>query len=104
MDAINCMKIIVFKRKFGVLVFYFVFAIRRRHTRSYGDWSSDVCSSDLDGHVASPTAVSMLHAGVLMKLGAFGVMRIGMVLVPDAAAWWAPIVGAVAVINILYGA
>ncbi|MCE9595454.1 MAG: NADH-quinone oxidoreductase subunit M [Planctomycetes bacterium] len=57
-----------------------------------------------DGHASAPTAVSMLHAGVLMKLGAFGVMRIGMVLVPDAAAVWAPIVGTVAVINILYGA
>lgn len=57
-----------------------------------------------DGHASAPTAVSMLHAGVLMKLGAFGVLRIGMVLVPDAAAVWAPIVGAVAVINILYGA
>jgi NADH-quinone oxidoreductase subunit M len=57
-----------------------------------------------DGHASAPTAVSMLHAGVLMKLGAFGVLRIGMVLVPDAALWWAPIVGAVAVINVLYGA
>lgn len=57
-----------------------------------------------DGHASAPTAVSMLHAGVLMKLGAFGVMRVGMVLVPDAAATWAPIVGAVAVVNILYGA
>ncbi len=57
-----------------------------------------------DGHASAPTAVSMLHAGVLMKLGAFGVMRIGMVLAPDAAAAWAPIVGAVAVVNVLYGA
>ena len=57
-----------------------------------------------DGHASAPTAVSMLHAGVLMKLGAFGVMRIGMVLCPDAAATWAPIVGAVAVVNVLYGA
>ncbi len=57
-----------------------------------------------DGHASAPTAVSMLHAGVLMKLGAFGVMRIGMVLAPDAAATWAPIVGGVAVINVLYGA
>lgn len=57
-----------------------------------------------DGHASAPTAVSMLHAGVLMKLGAFGVLRIGMVLVPDAAAIWAPLVGAVAVVNILYGA
>src|SRR5207248_9185568 len=29
------------------LVFFFFFSSRRRHTRSYGDWSSDVCSSDL---------------------------------------------------------
>ncbi len=57
-----------------------------------------------DGHASAPTAVSMLHAGVLMKLGAFGVMRIGMVLAPDAAATWAPLVGGVAVINVLYGA
>jgi NADH-quinone oxidoreductase subunit M len=57
-----------------------------------------------DGHASAPTAVSMLHAGVLMKLGAFGVMRIGFVLAPDAAAVWAPVVGAVAVVNILYGA
>ncbi len=57
-----------------------------------------------DGHASAPTAVSMLHAGVLMKLGAFGVMRIGMVMLPDAAATLAPLVGAVAVINVLYGA
>src|SRR5207248_4573677 len=30
-----------------LLVFFFFFSSRRRHTRSYGDWSSDVCSSDL---------------------------------------------------------
>jgi len=57
-----------------------------------------------DGHASAPTAVSMLHAGVLMKLGAFGVIRVGMVLLPEAAQAWAPIVGAVAVINVLYGA
>ena len=57
-----------------------------------------------DGHASAPTAVSMLHAGVLMKLGAFGVMRIGMVLLPSGAAEWVNWVGAVAVINILYGA
>src|SRR5207248_8857586 len=31
------------------LIFFFFFSSRRRHTRSYGDWSSDVCSSDLSG-------------------------------------------------------
>src|SRR5437867_9571788 len=31
------------------LLLFFFFSSRRRHTRSYGDWSSDVCSSDLEG-------------------------------------------------------
>lgn len=57
-----------------------------------------------DGHASAPTAVSMLHAGVLMKLGAFGVMRIGMLMLPEGAHIWAPAVGVVAIINILYGA
>jgi len=57
-----------------------------------------------DGHASAPTAVSMLHAGVLMKLGAFGVMRVGMVMLPEGAAFWAPWVGTVAVINVVYGA
>jgi len=57
-----------------------------------------------DGHASAPTAVSMLHAGVLMKLGAFGVMRVGFMMLPEGAIAWAPLVGSVAVINILYGA
>jgi len=57
-----------------------------------------------DGHASAPTAVSMLHAGVLMKLGAYGVLRIGVGLLPAGAQFWAPLVGGVAVINILYGA
>ena len=57
-----------------------------------------------DGHAAAPTAVSMLHAGVLMKLGAFGVIRVGMMLLPEGALAWAWVVGTVAVINIVYGA
>ena len=57
-----------------------------------------------DGHAAAPTAVSMLHAGVLMKLGAFGVIRVGMLMLPEGALAWAPIVGFVAVVNIVYGA
>jgi NADH-quinone oxidoreductase subunit M len=57
-----------------------------------------------DGHASAPTAVSMLHAGVLMKLGAFGVLRVGMMMLPEGAKIWAPVVGAVAVINVVYGA
>ena len=57
-----------------------------------------------DGHMSAPTAVSMVHAGVLMKLGAFGVIRIGMMMLPEGALFWAPWVGGVAVVNVLYGA
>lgn len=56
------------------------------------------------GHVAAPTAVSMLHAGVLMKLGAFGILRIGMTLLPHGAQVWAPLFAALATVNIVYGA
>ena len=57
-----------------------------------------------DGHASAPTAVSMLHAGVLMKLGAYGVVRLGLGLVPMGAIEWAWLVGAIACINIVYGA
>jgi len=57
-----------------------------------------------DGHASAPTAVSMLHAGVLMKLGAYGVVRVGMGLLPEGAADLAWLVGTVACINIVYGA
>ena len=57
-----------------------------------------------DGHASAPTAVSMLHAGVLMKLGAYGVVRLGMGLLPDAAVELAWLVGGIACINVVYGA
>jgi NADH-quinone oxidoreductase subunit M len=57
-----------------------------------------------DGHAAAPTAVSMLHAGVLMKLGAYGVVRLGMGLLPEGARDLAWLVGVIACINIVYGA
>jgi NADH-quinone oxidoreductase subunit M len=57
-----------------------------------------------DGHAAAPTAVSMLHAGVLMKLGAYGVLRLGMGLLPDGASSLVWLVGGIACINIVYGA
>ncbi len=56
------------------------------------------------GHVAAPTAVSMLHAGVLMKLGAFGILRVAMTILPVGAAQWAPVFAVAATINIVYGA
>jgi NADH-quinone oxidoreductase subunit M len=57
-----------------------------------------------DGHASAPTAVSMLHAGVLMKLGAYGVVRVGMGLLPDGARDLAWLVGGIACINVVYGA
>lgn len=56
------------------------------------------------GHVAAPTAVSMLHAGVLMKLGAFGIFRIAMPCLPEGALYWAPTFAILATIGIVYGA
>lgn len=57
-----------------------------------------------DGHVAAPTAVSMLHAGVLMKLGAFGIIRLGIQLLPQGAAFWMPGLMVLATVNVVYGA
>ena len=57
-----------------------------------------------DGHASAPTAVSMLHAGVLMKLGAYGVLRLGMGLLSDGTQQWAWLMGSIACINIVYGA
>ena len=57
-----------------------------------------------DGHVAAPTAVSMVHAGVLMKLGAYGIIRVGMVLLPEGADIWMPVLIVLGTVNVLYGA
>ncbi|HWO94471.1 MAG TPA: NADH-quinone oxidoreductase subunit M, partial [Dehalococcoidia bacterium] len=57
-----------------------------------------------DGHVAAPTAVSMLHAGVLMKLGAFGILRVSMTLMPEGAEFWMPGLMVLGTINAVYGA
>jgi NADH-quinone oxidoreductase subunit M len=56
------------------------------------------------GHVAAPTSVSMLHAGVLMKLGAFGILRVAIGILPAGAAYWAPTAAALATVGIVYGA
>ncbi|MEK7447087.1 MAG: NADH-quinone oxidoreductase subunit M [candidate division NC10 bacterium] len=57
-----------------------------------------------DGHASAPTAVSMLHAGVLMKLGAYGFVRLGLGLLPEGTHQWVWLVGTIACINIVYGA
>jgi len=57
-----------------------------------------------DGHVAAPTAVSMFHAGVLMKLGAFAALRVGIMLLPIGALHWRWLILALALVNVVYGA
>lgn len=57
-----------------------------------------------DGHVAAPTAVSMLLAGVEMKVGVFAALRVGLMLLPDGMRIWAPLIFVLATINVVYGA
>lgn len=56
-----------------------------------------------DGHASAPTAVSMLHAGVLMKLGAYGCLVIAVWLLPDGAKFWFPVIAILTLVNIIYG-
>lgn len=57
-----------------------------------------------DGHVAAPTAVSMFHAGVLMKLGAFASLRVGIMLLPEGAQTWSWLIMLFAAVAVVYGA
>lgn len=56
------------------------------------------------GHVAAPTAASMLLAGVVMKLGAYGCLRVAMTLFPEGLEAWKYWIAVLAVIGIVYGA
>ncbi len=56
-----------------------------------------------DAHTAAPTVGSVLLAGVLLKMGTYGLIRIAVPLVPDGAQTLAPFLGALAVVGILYG-
>jgi len=62
------------QQKLAFLLFYLGFGILA------GVWPFHTWSPV--GHVAAPTGVSMIHAGVLMKIGAFGILRVGMLLCP----------------------
>lgn len=57
-----------------------------------------------DGHASAPTAVSMLHAGVLMKLGGYGAFRVGIYLMPEAAKVIGPYFLVLSAIGVVYGA
>ncbi|HNR42103.1 MAG TPA: NADH-quinone oxidoreductase subunit M, partial [Bacteroidales bacterium] len=57
-----------------------------------------------DGHSSAPTAVSMLHAGVLMKLGGYGAFRVAIFLMPEAARELSWIFIILTTISVVYGA
>ena len=57
-----------------------------------------------DGHASAPTAVSMLHAGVLMKLGGYGCFRVAMYLLPEAAHELSWVFIILTTISVVYGA
>jgi NADH-quinone oxidoreductase subunit M len=88
-----------FSRDFQILWFPFVFigfAILGG-IFPFHNWSPD-------GHVAAPTAVSMFHAGVLMKLGAFAALRVGIMLLPEGARYHLPWMIFLTLVNVVYGA
>ena len=57
-----------------------------------------------DAHTEAPTQGSVILAAVLLKLGTYGFIRIAIPILPEAAKEWAPFIGGLAVIGIIYGA
>lgn len=57
-----------------------------------------------DGYAGAPTAVSMIHAGVLKKIGGYGLIRIGIYILPLGAKYAAPVIAVLAIGNIIYAA
>ena len=57
-----------------------------------------------DGHSSAPTAASMFLAGISMKLGGYGCLRVATFLLPEAAHYYAPVIILLATIAIIYGA
>lgn len=55
-----------------------------------------------DGYSAAPTAVSMINAGVLKKIGGYALIRIGFFILPFGAKFWAPVIALLATINVVY--
>ncbi len=57
-----------------------------------------------DAHTQAPTQGSVILAAILLKLGTYGFVRIAIPVLPEAAKAWAPYIGGLAVIGIIYGA
>ena len=84
------------QQKFAFILLYLGFGILA------GVWPFHTWSPV--GHSAAPHAVSMVHAGVLMKIGAFGVLRLAIMLCPLGWQYWAQLMALLAAIGIIYGA
>jgi NADH-quinone oxidoreductase subunit M len=84
-----------FQEKFAFIFLYLGFGILA------GVWPFHTWSPV--GHVAAPTSVSMIHAGVLMKLGAFGILRVAVFLFPEGWQYWSQLMALLATIGIVYG-
>ena len=82
--------------KFIMLGFFIAFAVKLP--------SIPVHSWLPDAHTQAPTAGSVLLAGVLLKTGAYGLIRFVIFLFPEASQWFAPTAVILAVVSILYGA
>jgi NADH-quinone oxidoreductase subunit M len=85
-----------YQQKFAFILLYIGFGILA------GVWPFHTWSPV--GHVAAPHAVSMVHAGVLMKIGAFAILRVGIFLCPQGWQHWAQLMAVLATIGIVYGA
>jgi NADH-quinone oxidoreductase subunit M len=57
-----------------------------------------------DAHVEAPTAASVLLAGILLKMGTYGFIRVSLPMLPQATMQWAPWISVLAAISIVYGA
>ncbi|HEX9910513.1 MAG TPA: NADH-quinone oxidoreductase subunit M, partial [Desulfatiglandales bacterium] len=84
-----------FQQRFAFIFLYLGFGILA------GVWPFHTWSPT--GHAAAPTSVSMLHAGVLMKLGAFGILRIAIFVCPEGWIYWSKVMAVLATAGIVYG-
>lgn len=57
-----------------------------------------------DGYAGAPTAVSMIHAGVLKKIGGYGLVKIAVYVLPVGAAFWAPVMAVLGIAGVAYAA